>query len=96
MECLRNQTDDNDIQLPVDIATALLEEGTTPEEINPVGFGLQMIKSGSIFKSNFLVLGLYIHFIKHLPPRQGPGGRTIFFVMDYHGNCANSAAVDYA
>ena len=40
MECLRNQTDDDDIQFLVDKVTALLEEGTTPEEINPVGFGL--------------------------------------------------------
>ena len=94
MECLRNQTDDDDIQLPVDIATALLEKGTTPEEINPVGFGLQMTKSGSILKSNFL--DYIIHFIRHLPPGQGPGGKTVFLIMDYHGSCANPGAVEYA
>ena len=49
MDCLLNQTDDDDIQLPMEIARAVMEmNGSTTDEINPVGFGLQMTKSGSI------------------------------------------------
>ena len=53
-----------------------------------------MTKSGSILKSNFF--DYIIHFIKHLPPGQGPGGKTVFLIMDYHGSRANPAAADYA
>ena len=77
----------------MEIATTLLEEGINLEEINPVGFGLQMTKSGSILNSNFL--DYIIHFIKHLLPGQRPDGRTVFLIMDYHGSRANPAAVEY-
>ena len=95
MDCLLNQTDDDDIQLPMEIARAVMEmNGSTTDEINPVGFGLRMTKSGSILKSNFS--DYIIDFVKHLPPGQGPGERIAFLIMDYHGSCANPAAVAYA
>ena len=94
MEYLLNQTDDDDINLPPAIVQAILETGSTPEEINPMGLGMRTTKSGSILKTNFL--DYIIHFVAQLPAGQGPSGETVFLIMDYHGSRANPAAVEYA
>ena len=93
-EYLLNQTDDDDIVLPPSIVQAILEKGSTPEEINPMGLGMRNTKSRSILKSNFL--DYIIHFITQVPAGQGPNGETAFLIMDYHAGRANPAAVEYA
>ena len=94
MEYLFNQTDNDDINLPPTIVQAILETGSSPEEINPMGLGIRSTKSGSILKANFL--DYIIHFVTQLSAGQGPTGEITFLIMDYHGSHANPAAVEYA
>ena len=94
MEYLLNQTDDDDINLPPAIVQAILETGSTPERINPMGLGMRTTKYGSILKANFL--DYIIHFVTQLPAGQGPTSETAFLIMDYHGSRANPAAIEYA
>ena len=94
-QALWGQSSDDGIDLPSSLVQEVLNmEGSTNEDINPCGINLRVSKKGSIHKSSFL--DYIMHFIKSLPPGQGPNGKTVFLVMDYHGSRANPAAVEYA